>query len=76
MAKIDPKYRGKLVDTFYFRGEKIEVYENNDPNLDPDTILSLLARGRRTPQNEHEEKLLMEIKEIYDRGDELDIPFN
>lgn len=76
MSYVDPKYRGKLVDTFYFRGEKIEVYENNDPNLDPDIIGVLLERGRRTPQNDHERSLLKEINELKAKGLAIEFPFN
>lgn len=76
MANINPKYKGKLVSTFYFRGRKIEVYENNDPNLDPDIIGVLLATGRRTPQNEKEERLLKDLNEMKAKGQAIEFPFN
>ncbi|WP_133583354.1 hypothetical protein [Sphingobacterium yanglingense] len=76
MSNIDPKYRGKLVSVSYFRGRKIEVYENNDPNLDPDIIGVLLERGQRTPQNDHERSLLKEINEMKAKGLSIEFPFN
>ena len=44
----------------------------NDPQLDTDIIQSLLARGKRTPQNDFERSLLKEIREAQKRGHYLE----
>jgi len=70
------KYRGKLVDTFTIDGREIKVYENNDPDLDPDIIGVLLTTGRRTPQNDYEKRLLAEIKQTQKNNIGIEFPFN
>lgn len=70
------KYRGKLIDVFTIDGREIKTYENNDPDLDPDIILSLLARGCRSPQNEQEKRWLKSINETRAKGYGIELPFN
>lgn|GEM_PF-3270564 len=48
----------------------------NSMDLDDDIIGVMLATGRRQPQNEDEEALLKEIKEIEARGGGVEFPFN
>ena len=48
----------------------------NSMSLDREEILLYLSLGKRTPQNESEEQMLKEIKEIRKRGQIVDIPFN
>ncbi len=48
----------------------------NSKDLDPEFILLYLQQGRRTPQNEYEEKLLAEINKIQKKGGSIDIPSN
>jgi hypothetical protein len=49
-------------------------YDSMD--LDYDQIMLYLEMGRRTPQNESEEKLLEQIRDIHRRGRSVEIPFN
>ncbi len=48
----------------------------NSMDLEYEQIMVYLAMGRRKPQNEDEEELLRQIREIEGKGNELDIPFN
>lgn len=45
-------------------------------SLEKEEILLYLSLGKRTPQNESEEKMLNEIEEIREKGQIIDIPFN
>lgn len=48
----------------------------DDDMSDSERILLNLTLGRRKPQNEDEENLLKQIKEIKARGNIVDIPAN
>lgn len=58
------------MDTFGLRKDY------NSMSLEKEEILLYLSLGKRTPQNESEEQMLKEIKEIRERGQIVDIPFN
>jgi hypothetical protein len=45
-------------------------------DLDPEQILLYLSMRKRNPQNEDEEILLKEIREIESKGRSVEIPFN
>jgi len=45
-------------------------------DLDPEQVLLYLSMGRRNPQNEYEERLLKQIREIEAKGGSVEIPFN
>ena len=49
-------------------------YDSMD--LDPEQVLLYLSMGRRNPQNEYEERLLKQIREIEAKGGSVKIPFN
>ncbi len=59
-------------------GNVYESYESycNSPDLDDYTIMLKLHAGSRTPQNEWEESLLKEMKEIEARGELIDFSEN
>lgn len=48
----------------------------NSPNLDYDIIASLLWRGKRTPQNDSEKKLLEELEQMRKEGKYPDFDFD
>ncbi len=48
----------------------------NSMDLEYEQLMVYLAMGQRQPQNEKEEILLKQIREIEAKGNELDIPFN
>jgi hypothetical protein len=66
----------KLSEEVIIGGRKITKTKNNALDLDPDVILSLLASGRRDPQNEQERIWLKSIEETKAKGKGIDIPFN
>ena len=43
---------------------------------DPNIIYVYLSLGKRDPQNEHEEKVLKQIREMEAKGGTVEIPFN
>ena len=49
---------------------------NGSMDLEPEQVLLYLSMGRRKPQNEHEERLLKQIREIESKGRSVEIPFN
>ncbi len=49
-------------------------YDSMD--LDPEQVLLYLSMRKRKPQNESEERLLKEIREIEAKGRSVEIPFN
>ncbi len=51
-------------------GNVYNTYEDycNSPYLDPDIIYNYLARGKRTPQNEEEERWAKEGKKLIEEG--------
>lgn len=51
-------------------------YSSGDDMSDSERILLQLTLGQRKPQNQKEEDLLKEIKEIEKRGNSIDIPSN
>lgn len=53
-----------------YDGKEYASYEAycNSPDLDPDIIYNLLARGKRTPQNEMEERWAKEGKALRETG--------
>lgn len=51
-------------------------YSLGDDMSDSERILLQLTLGQRKPQNQKEEDLLKEIKEIEAKGHSLDIPTN
>ena len=59
-------------------GNVYESYEAycNSPDLDDYTIMLKLHDGIRTPQNEHERRLLQEMKDIKARGEIIDFSEN
>lgn len=59
-------------------GNVYDSYEAycNSPDLDAYTIMLKLHAGSRTPQNEWEESLLKEMKEIEARGELIDFSEN
>lgn len=61
-----------------FEGNKYESYEAycNSLELDYDIIASLLWRGKRTPQNESEERLKEELEQMKREGKYPDFDFN
>jgi hypothetical protein len=48
----------------------------NSMDFDLDIIFSYLAAGLRTPQNDEEKKYLKEIREIQQRGGNIELSFN
>lgn len=65
----------KYIDNDGYEYESYEAY-CNAPDLDPDIIGVMLATKRRTPQNEYEERLLKEIKELKEKGIPIEFDFN
>lgn len=63
------------VDPF---GDVYESYETycNSPDLDPYNVMLKLYGGLRTPQNDFEQHLLDEMREIEARGDQIDFSEN
>jgi len=59
-------------------GKEYGSYEDycNSMDLDPDIIGVMLATNRRTPQNEYEKKLLIEIEEKKKKNIGVEFPFN
>ena len=55
-------------------GNVYESYEAycNSPDLDEHTVMLKLHSGSRKPQNDHERKLLAEMKEIERNGGVID----
>ncbi len=49
-------------------------YDSMD--LDPEQVLLYLSMRKRNPQNESEERLMKQIREIESRGRSVEIPFN
>ncbi len=49
-------------------------YDSMD--LDPEQVLLYLSMRKRNPQNEDEERLLKQIREIESKGRSVEIPFN
>ncbi len=49
-------------------------YDSMD--LDPEQVLLYLSMRKRNPQNEDEEILMKEIREIESKGRSVEIPFN
>ncbi len=49
-------------------------YDSMD--LDPEQVLLYLSMRKRNPQNESEEIMMMEIREIESKGRSVEIPFN
>jgi len=47
----------------------------NSPDLEYDQIIVYLGLGSRKPQNEKEEILLKQIREIEAKGHFVDVPF-
>ena len=65
----------KYIDSDGVEYESYEAYCNS-PDLDPDIIYNLLARGKRTPQNEVEERWAREGKKMLSEGKHWDMSFN
>ena len=57
----------KYIDSDGIEHASYEEYCNS-PDLDPDIIYNMLARGKRTPQNEMEKGWAEEGKEILKSG--------
>lgn len=59
-------------------GDVYESYEAycNSPDLDPYNVMLKLYAGQRTPQNDFEQHLLDEMREIEVRGDQIDFSEN
>lgn len=76
-VEINPDYNEPLpngIKDEYGNTYRTKQEYYNSPWLDPDIIYNYLAQGKRQPQNEQEEKLAIEGKELIKKG--YEIPFN
>ena len=70
MKKIDV-----LFNNYCHGGDNTKGEETN-LELDPDLVVLKLWRGQRTPQNDHERKVLEEIQEMQRKGQFFEVDFN
>ena len=60
-------------------GIEVEIVKHNEPKEsfdDPYTRFSYLIAGSRDPQDEEEEKFLLEVNEMKKKGIVIELPYN
>ncbi len=75
IVKIPPEELAKI-DTNQLAREIGWPHDPNDPDLEPCQVYSHLVFGRRTPQNETEQRWLDRIKEIHAAGGVVEMWFD